>query len=124
MKRWHHLDPWTALLLATCCPTLLIASESAPALPEPGGLTALPTVAEKVVALTNPGFGEQWNGWTPAQAAAFIIDKQPGTAHAGKACLRLDCGHRPTGAARYGWSFSFSRAGARIAGLRKRSYAP
>jgi hypothetical protein len=65
----------------------LAAAESA--LPEAGGLTALPEPVLAAVPLANPGFEEDWAGWLPAKADAFSIVEG---GHGGKSALRLDCG--------------------------------
>ncbi|MBM4030937.1 MAG: hypothetical protein FJ291_04030 [Planctomycetes bacterium] len=60
--------------------------------PEAGGLSALPQEATEPVALANPGFEAELEGWLPKNAAAFALDP---AARAGKACAKLDCG-QPT----------------------------
>jgi hypothetical protein len=59
-------------------------------LPETGGLTALPAEKAQAIALTNPSFEEQWNGWKKDEG--FSIAAQSGIAHSGKSCLGFDCG--------------------------------
>ncbi len=65
------------------------------ALPEAGGLVELPQETAQAVELVNPGFEGEWAGWVPARQDAFALAAEPGEAHSGRACLRLDCG-RPT----------------------------
>lgn len=63
----------------------------APAPPAAGGLTALPERAAQPVPLSDPGFEEGAKGWTIGPPGAFSTPEGAGP-HAGKACLRLDCG--------------------------------
>lgn len=59
--------------------------------PKAGGLLFLPQEQLEKMAITNPGFENGWNSWRANLRGAFSIVKGEGVAHAGDACLRLDC---------------------------------
>lgn len=76
-------------------PYRLLAAESGtlPAsLPKPGGATEPPTATSETIPLANPGFEEQWDGWTPRSPEGLSMETQPGAARSGQTCLRFDCG--------------------------------
>ena len=88
---WPRRALWLAGLSCLFLGRPAPAALPADALPEAGGLTALPERVAEAVPLANPGFEDELNGWLPPKAEAFSI--APGeAAHAGKACLRFDCG--------------------------------